>query len=113
VFWPNYFDSLENYCGSIKKLHSLPARTGVLSHNGIVKDVKAHFQNAIKATKTYHEEMMKRLENGEDPKKVSFEIARHIYTFTNMQPFEVIHGLTRVMMKRSQAAAGKEDLFNL
>jgi hypothetical protein len=28
-----------------------------------------------------------------------------------MQPFETIHGLTRLMLKRSQAITGKDDLF--
>jgi hypothetical protein len=55
--------------------------------------------------------MLRRLSNGEDSRQVSLATARWVYTFTNMQPFEVIHGLTRLMMKRSQSAAGKEDLF--
>ena len=113
LFWPNYFDSLETYCGSIRKLAALPARIGALSHNGVVYDVRRHLQKAIKATETYHTEMLSKLGNGEDFKKVSLGTARWVYTFTNMQPFEVIHGLTRLMMKRSQSAAGKEDLFKL
>jgi len=102
------------YCSSIKKLSALPAKIAVLSHNGVIQgNVRNHFQKALKATQLYHEEMLKRLAGGEDLKKISLEIARHVYTFTNMQPFEVIHGLTRVMMKRSQSAAGKENLFNM
>jgi 2-aminobenzoylacetyl-CoA thioesterase len=114
LFWPNYFDSLEKYCNSIKKLYNLPAKVGALSHNGVIKgQVKNHFHKAMLATESYHFDMLKRLNEGEDPKQIAFETARRIYTFTNMQPFEVIHGLSRLMMKRSQAAAGKDNLFKL
>jgi glyoxylase-like metal-dependent hydrolase (beta-lactamase superfamily II) len=113
LFWPNYFDSLEAYCDSIRKLAALPARIGALSHNGIVDDAGRHLQKALRATESYHTEMLAKLGNGEDYKKVSLGTARWVYTFTNMQPFEVIHGLTRLMLKRSQSAAGKDDLFTL
>lgn len=113
VFWPNYFNSLEAYCDSIRKLAALPARIGALSHNGVVFDVWRHLEKALAATEAYHKEMLAKLGDGEDAKKVSLGTARWVYTFTNMQPFEVIHGLTRLMLKRSQAAAGKKDLFNL
>src|SRR4030042_1576661 len=43
VFWPNYFQSLEMYCESLRKLASLPAKRGGLSHNGVIRsDVKGH-----------------------------------------------------------------------
>ncbi len=114
LFWPNYFDSLEAYCNSIRKLSALPAQVDALSHHGIIiGEVRRHLQKAIKSTEAYHSEMLKRLGNGEDPKKVSLETARWVYTFTNLQPFEVIHGLTRLMMKRSQSAVGKENLFTV
>jgi 2-aminobenzoylacetyl-CoA thioesterase len=114
VFWPNYFESLEDYCHSIKKLAALPTKLGALSHNGIIKgNVFHHFEKALRATEDYHNSMLKRVEKGEVPRQVAFETARHVYTFTNMQPFEVIFGLCRLMLKRSQAAAGKEDLFKL
>ncbi len=114
IFWPNYFDSLEAYCNSIRKLSALPARIGILSHNGVIRGgVKEHFEKALKATESYHTGMLKRVGNGEDPKKVALETARWVYTFTNMQPFETIHGLSRLMMNRSQAVADKAGLFTL
>jgi len=113
LFWPNYFDSLEAYCNSIRKLATIPARIGALSHNGIVYDVRHHLQKAIRATESYHTEMLKKLGDGQDSRKVSLETARWVYTFTNMQPFELIHGLTRLMMKRSQSAADSKNLFTI
>jgi len=114
LFWPNYFDSLDGYCNSIRKLNSIPAKIGALSHNGIIDgDIKHYFQKAMKATEAAHNEVMRRLNAGEDYKKVALDIGRRVYTFTNMQPFETIHGLTRLMIKRSQAVAGKTDLFKL
>jgi glyoxylase-like metal-dependent hydrolase (beta-lactamase superfamily II) len=37
VFWPNYFQSLEEYCNSIRKLAALPASIGARSHGGVVE----------------------------------------------------------------------------
>lgn len=114
VFWPNYFDSLETYCNSIRKLYALPARLGVLAHNGNIHgEVHYHFQKAMKATEAFHNEMLRRVKNGEDPKIVTFDIARRVFTFTNMQPFDTIYGLTRAMLKRSQAVADRTGLFKL
>ena len=51
VFWPNYFDSLEDYCDSILKLRELPAVIGVLSHNYIVNEnVPGFLKKAYDAT---------------------------------------------------------------
>ena len=113
LFWPNYFDSLESYCASMRKLALLGASIGALSHNGIVRDATGHVRKAVKATEDYHNRMLERVAKGEDPKKVALDLARWVYTFTNLQPFEVIFGLARLMMKRSQAAAGKEGLFKI
>lgn len=114
IFWPNYFDSLDGYCNSIRKLYALPAHLGVLSHNGNIHgEVHYHFEKAMKATEAYHNEMLRRVKNGEDPKKVTFDLARKAYTFTNMQPFSTIYGLTRLMLKKSQAVADQADLFKL
>ena len=37
IFWPNYFDSLESYLNTIRKLATLPAKRGVLSHNCVLR----------------------------------------------------------------------------
>jgi 2-aminobenzoylacetyl-CoA thioesterase len=114
LFWPNYFDSLESYCNSIRKIYNLQAKIGALSHNGVIKDdVANHLRKAMRATESFHNGMLKRVNTGEDPKKVALETAKWVYTFTNMQPFETIHGLTRLMLKRSQAITSKDDLFTL
>ena len=91
---------------------ALPARIGARSHGGIIEGgVRHYLQRVMKATESYHSGMPERLRNGEDSKKISLETAKWVYTFTNLQPFELIHGMTRLMMKRSQAVADKEDLF--
>ncbi len=114
LFWPNYFDSLEKYCNSIRKLSTLPAQVGVLSHHSIIKgDVRQHLERAMKATESYHTDLLKKLDSGGDPKKIALETAQWVYTFTNLQPFKVIHGLTRLMMKHSQSVDRAENLFTL
>src|SRR4030043_843636 len=111
IFWPNYFNSLEAYCNSIRKLATLPANIGVLSHNYLLGDFKHHFQKAMKAAESYHTKMLERVNNGEDPDKVALDTAKWVYTFTNLQPFQVIYSLSRLMLKRSQSAANAEGLF--
>jgi 2-aminobenzoylacetyl-CoA thioesterase len=111
IFWPNYFTSLESYCNSIRKLATLPAGTGVLSHNYILGDFKHHFQKAMAATESYHIRMLDRINKGENPDKVIMDTAKWVYTFTNLQPFQVIHDVCKLMLKRSQTSANVEKLF--
>ncbi len=35
--WSKYFDSLDKYCDSIRKLSTLNARMAILSHNGLIE----------------------------------------------------------------------------
>ncbi|MFC2014045.1 MBL fold metallo-hydrolase [Chloroflexota bacterium] len=112
VFWPNYFESLEAYCNSIRKLSTLSAQRGALGHNGVVEGGLGHyFQNAIRATESYHLEMLERLGSGEDLEKIALEKAKWVNSLTDLQTFEVMRSLTKILIKRSQSEAGKENLF--
>ena len=103
VIWPNYFQSLENYCESIRKLSGLPARRAALSHNGILQgDVKGHLTKAMTATENYHKELMQRLSMGEIAEKIALEKARFVSSLTDIQPFRVMYDLCKLMIKRSQ-----------
>ncbi len=113
VFWPNYFQSLEMYCDSLRKLSSLPARRAVLSHNGVIQsDIKGHFRKAMSATEHYHAELLQRIGMGEIPEKVAMEKARWVSGLTDIQPFKVMYDLCKVMIKRSQTN-GKTLSFSL
>jgi glyoxylase-like metal-dependent hydrolase (beta-lactamase superfamily II) len=112
IFWPNYFTSLEAYCDSIRKLASLPAQRGALCHNGVIEGgVKRYLQKAIRATESFHREMMARLDRGEDPEEIALEKARWVVTFTLLIPFEGIKALNTLLIRRSQSAVVSEDLF--
>jgi glyoxylase-like metal-dependent hydrolase (beta-lactamase superfamily II) len=114
VFWPNYFQSLEEYCSSIRKLASLPAKIGVRSHGGAVEgEPRRYLQRVMKATESYHRELLGRVAGGEDPEEVMLEKAKWVYTFTNMQPFKLIHIMTGVTLKRSQAVVNEDGLFDI
>jgi glyoxylase-like metal-dependent hydrolase (beta-lactamase superfamily II) len=114
IFWPNYFNSLEAYCDSIRKLSSLSAQRGALCHNCVIEgEVKRYFQKAIRATESYHREMMARLDRGEDPEEIALEKARWVNTLTDIQTFEVMRSLARVLIKRSQSAVVREGLFTI
>ena len=66
MHWPNYFESLGKYCGSIKKLAGLNAQRAVLSHNGAIKgDVRLYLEKAMRATEKYHKELVERTSRGE------------------------------------------------
>jgi glyoxylase-like metal-dependent hydrolase (beta-lactamase superfamily II) len=111
VFWPNYFESLEKYCSSIRKLAQLPAKRAALSHNGVVEgDIRRHLEKAMKATERYHQELIERLNQGEVSEKIAMEKARFVDSLTDIQPFKVMYDLCEVMIKNS-LASGKEDHF--
>jgi glyoxylase-like metal-dependent hydrolase (beta-lactamase superfamily II) len=112
VFWPNYFQSLETYCNSIRKLSTLSAQRGALSHNCVVEGgVGRHLQRAIRATESYHLELLERLGKGEDPNQIAMEKAKWVNTLTDMVPFDLMYTLARILIKRSQSEAEKENLF--
>ena len=111
TFWPNYFESLEKYCNSIRKLAPLPAKRAALSHNGVVEgDVRRHLEKAMKATEKYHQELLERLNQGEISEKIAMEKARFVDSLTDIQPFKVMYDLCEVMIRNS-LANGKEDHF--
>jgi 2-aminobenzoylacetyl-CoA thioesterase len=111
VFWPNYFESLDKYCSSIRKLAHLPAERATLSHNGVVEGgVRSHLEKAMKATMNYHEEMVRRVNGGEASEKIAMEKARFVDSLTDIQPFKVMYDLCEVMVKNS-LANGHGDHF--
>ena len=76
VFWPNYFDSLESYLSSIRKLSTLNAKRLALSHNCVIAgNVGKHFEKALAATESYHTKLLKKINAGEDAEKVALENA--------------------------------------
>jgi glyoxylase-like metal-dependent hydrolase (beta-lactamase superfamily II) len=112
VFWPNYFNSLEAYCDSIRKLSALSAQIGALSHNAVIKGgLRHYFQKAMRATESYHTEMLERLGSGEDSESIVSEKAKWVHTLTDSQPLDIMYSLSRVLIKRSLSEAGKENLF--
>ncbi|OGP53782.1 MAG: hypothetical protein A2Y65_12530 [Deltaproteobacteria bacterium RBG_13_52_11] len=113
VFWPNYFSSLEDYCNSIKKMTSVRAIRGLLSHNGVIEgDMRRHLGKALLATETYHHELLRRLEQGDDKERICTDKADWVCSLGALASYKVIHFLCKLMLKHSAAARGK-DLFRL
>ncbi len=105
IFWPNYFNSLEEYCASIKRLADLPAKIGALSHNGVIyEDVTEYLRRALRATQDYHLEMRLRLEAGEQVEQIAREKAKWVYTLTDYFPVELMYELAKVLISRSRSA---------
>lgn len=112
VFWPNYFESLEKYCSSIRKLAALPAKRAVLSHNAVIEgDVRRHLQKAMQATEQYHNELLERLAKGENPEEIAMEKARFVDSLTDIRPFKIMYDLSKVLIKNS-TQDGKGDHFD-
>jgi len=109
--WPNYFESLEKYCDSIRKLSTLKANRAVLSHNGIIEgDIRQYLIKAMKATELYHEMIKERLARGEHAEEIALDGARFVDSLTDIQPFKVMYDLCRVLIKNS-LHNGKPDHF--
>ncbi len=103
VFWPNYFFSLKDYIESIRKLAAFPAKRAVLSHNGVVEgNVHRYFENAMGATREYHENLLQRLDRGNSPESIALEGAQFVNTLTDIQPFKVMYDLCKLMINRSR-----------
>jgi glyoxylase-like metal-dependent hydrolase (beta-lactamase superfamily II) len=109
--WPNYFDSLEKYCDSIRKLSTLNAKRAALSHNGMIKgDIRAYLVRAMKATERYHETIKERLDNGEHAEEIAMDGARFVDSLTDIQPFKIMYDLCKVLIRNS-LQNGKPDHF--
>jgi glyoxylase-like metal-dependent hydrolase (beta-lactamase superfamily II) len=109
--WPNYFDSLEKYCDSIRKLSTLNAKLAVLSHNGMIEgDIRAYLVKAMKATELYHKTIKERLDNGEHAEEIAMDGARFVDSLTDIQPFKIMYDLCKVLIKNS-LQNGKPDHF--
>ena len=103
VFWPNYFDSLKNYCDSILKLRELPAAIGVLSHNYIVNEnVSSFLKKAYDATKNYHYDLIRRV-NSDGIEKFVTENADWVNSLTTDHPYKLMMNLSKILVKRSFA----------
>jgi 2-aminobenzoylacetyl-CoA thioesterase len=112
IFWPNYFFSLEAYCNSIKKMMSVPAKRGILSHNGQIDgDIKAFFQKALKATETYHQEILDKISKGETEEKMSSEKADWICSIGALASYNVLTFLCKLLISNSQKDRDK-NLFS-
>jgi glyoxylase-like metal-dependent hydrolase (beta-lactamase superfamily II) len=111
VFWPNYFESLEKYCNSIRKLATLPAKRAVLSHNAVIEgDVRQHLHKALQATEHYHKELLERVAKGETTEEIAMDKARFVDSLTDIRPFKIMYDLSKVLIKNS-LLDGKGDHF--
>ena len=111
VFWPNYFESLSNYVSSIKKLGQLGASRLALSHNGCIEaDVHGFLGRALDTTGAYHQEMLDRTANGENPKDIAMEKAKWVEAIADRMPFNVMVFLCQVLIKQSKKVNGNGAL---
>ncbi len=111
--WPNYFQSLEQYCDSIRKLLTLNAQRAVLSHNGMIEgEVRDYLIKALKATEQYHNAIKERVERGEHVEEIAMDGARFVDSLTDIQPFKVMYDLCKVLIKNS-LQNGKPDHFRI
>jgi glyoxylase-like metal-dependent hydrolase (beta-lactamase superfamily II) len=114
VFWPNYFSSLEDYCDSMRKMQSLQAVRGTLSHNGVIEgDMRKHMEKALQATEAYHDRLLSRLDHGDDMDRICTDITDWVCdSLGALASYKVIHFLCKLMLKQSTAARAK-DLFQV
>jgi len=112
AFWPNYFSTLEDYCNSIRKMAALPAKRALLSHNGVIKgNVKQYLEKALKATEAFHNELLARVDAGEDHKKIAKEKTDWVFGFAPLAPYEGMVNLNELMINSSLAEREKNLFF--
>ena len=110
VFWPNYFQSLAAYCDSIRKLAALNANRILLSHNGVIEgDSRGYLHKAMKATEAYHIEMVRRLDNGDDPRQICTETADWIVSIGALATYDVLTFLSKLLLNSSEKERDSAD----
>lgn len=103
AFWPNYFESLERYCDTIRKLAALPAERAVRSHFGMVDgSVRGFLEKAMKATEAFHNDFLSRAANDESISDIALSKGLYVASITNLQPIQVMIDMCGLMAKRSQ-----------
>ena len=107
ALWPNYFDGLEIYCDSIKKLAGLPAKSLVLSHNGFQGNAREFLAKALRLTGEFHQEMLDRSGNGEDPESIVADKSRWVKDIADRMPMKIIEPLSGLLIKLSLKAGPK------
>jgi len=105
--WPNYFDGLDIYCDSIKKLARLPAQSLVLSHNGYQSNAREYLAKALRTTGNYHREMLERGGNGESLDDIIADKSQWIKDIADRMPMKIITQLSGLLIKLSQKAGPK------
>lgn len=102
AFWPNYFESLERYCNTIRKLAALPAERAVRSHFGMVDgSVRGFLEKAMKATEAFHSDFLRRAANDESIADIALSKGLYVASITNLQPIQVMIDMCGLMAKRS------------
>lgn len=111
VFWPNYFTSLSDYCDSIRNLAKLPGQKAILSHNGVLDgDTSAYLHKALKATEAFHNEILAKLDSGEDEKQICKGKADWIEEIGALATYDALVALNGMLLNNSVADREK-DLF--
>jgi glyoxylase-like metal-dependent hydrolase (beta-lactamase superfamily II) len=105
VLWPNYFSSLPDYCASLRRMKEMPARLGLLSHNGAVDLAGgSYLEWALAATMDYHWEMLHRLGRGEDPESMCRQKAQWVFSVAPIASLKAINFLCKALLRQSRAA---------
>lgn len=112
VWWPNYFVSLEKYCKSIQRLMPITAKRIALSHNGVLENDPDYLRRALKATQTWHLEMIERTQKGEKPEDIAEDKAQWVDSFAGIMPIQIQKDMCVLMIKRSLKDADKPGLFD-
>ena len=109
AFWPNYFHSLEDYCGSIRRMMAIPSKRALLSHNGVIEgDVTGYLEKALMATEAYHHELMNKLNRGEQTEEICREKADWVWDLGPLASYKAIAFLCGLLLKNSM----KENVKN-
>ncbi len=113
VIWPNYFFSIEEYIKSIWKVMPLNARHGLLSHNGLIKgDVSTYLEKALRATETYHLDLLERLSRGEEPENIAAEKADWVVSLGPLASHKMIVMLCTILLKHSKKWEAEPVFFS-
>ena len=111
-WWPGYFTNYEAYLESMRRLADLDAKVVCLSHNGVIKgseEVRAYFDDAIVATKTYHERILTEIETGKSPEELAGQLGTEVYEKIGLLPLDFFQKNSALLVKQSKEYAHKNN----
>jgi glyoxylase-like metal-dependent hydrolase (beta-lactamase superfamily II) len=109
-WWPNYFADYGAYLASMERLAALGSEVLCLSHNAAIRgqaEVRCYFEEAIAATRRYHERILAAARAGQSVRQIGAELGNEVFAKAPLLPLEFFQKNCALLAKLSLKYAGE------